>query len=213
MNTDTDRRPSKHGIKTGYNADDGVNGTSSGPTSQIPGLSQDANNGPEERSRGRRVGVMDSDSVYVKLAKQGGQKGLLWHEETNLESKPNPAYQAPDWFAEGSQNQEAVSLHNALSSFSPTENEKTVRTPDAPFGSDNKSTWEREADREKKCGDPASSQMEKLALTEEEQHDASKFKKTAQNKKPEAVSMSKLLSFGYVENEPSGVSASDVSQN
>ncbi|XP_046903748.1 uncharacterized protein C7orf57 homolog isoform X4 [Hypomesus transpacificus] len=201
MNTDTDRRPSKHGIKTGYNADDGVNGTSSGPTSQIPGLSQDANNGPEERSRGRRVGVMDSDSVYVKLAKQGGQKGLLWHEETNLESKPNPAYQAPDWFAEGSQNQEAVS---------PTENEKTVRTPDAPFGSDNKSTWEREADREKKCGDPASSQMEKLALTEEEQHDASKFKKTAQNKKPEAVSMSKLLSFGYVENEPS---ASDVSQN
>lgn len=29
-----------------------------------------------------------------------------------------------------------------------------------------------------KCGDPASSQMEKLALTEEEQHDASKFKKT-----------------------------------
>lgn len=189
MNTDTDRGTTKCGDV----ADDvvnGANGTSSGPTSQIPGLSQDASNGPEERTRGRRVGVLESDSVYVKLAKQGGQKGLLWHEETNLETKPNPSYRAPEWFA-NSHSHEIPS---------PTENEKVLHTPDAPFGSDNKSTWEREADREKKIRDTANSQMEKLSLTEDHP-DASKFKKTAHNKKPEPVSMSKLLSFGYVEGE------------
>lgn len=46
-----------------------------GPASQIPGLSQTANITPEERTKGRRVGVQASDSDYVKLAKQGGQKG------------------------------------------------------------------------------------------------------------------------------------------
>lgn len=49
--------------------------TKAAPTSQIPGLSEDANNGPEERSKGRRTGVNESDSAYTKLAKQGGQRG------------------------------------------------------------------------------------------------------------------------------------------
>lgn len=47
-----------------------------GPTSQIPGLSQSADEStPVERICGRRVGIFDTDSDYVKLAKQGGHKG------------------------------------------------------------------------------------------------------------------------------------------
>ena len=58
------------GLKTGYQSNNG-------PTSQIPGLSTEADCLPEEKARGRRVGVMESDSDYVKLAKQGGQKGRI----------------------------------------------------------------------------------------------------------------------------------------
>lgn len=47
-----------------------------GPSSQIPGLSANADTTPEEKNnKGRRVGVQATDSDYVKLAKQGGQKG------------------------------------------------------------------------------------------------------------------------------------------
>lgn len=47
-----------------------------GPTSQIPGLSQSADvTAPVERTSGRRVGIFETDSDYVKLAKSGGHKG------------------------------------------------------------------------------------------------------------------------------------------
>lgn len=47
-----------------------------GPTSQIPGLSQSADDkSPVERTTGRRVGIFETDSDYVKLAKSGGHKG------------------------------------------------------------------------------------------------------------------------------------------
>lgn len=47
-----------------------------GPTSQIPGLSQSADvSVPVERTSGRRVGIFETDSDYVKLAKSGGHKG------------------------------------------------------------------------------------------------------------------------------------------
>lgn len=59
------------GIKPGV-----VNAGVTGPTSQIPGLSQtiDSSNAVE-RISGRRVGIFESDSEYVKLAKGGGHKG------------------------------------------------------------------------------------------------------------------------------------------
>lgn len=50
-----------------------------GPTSQIPGLSQTADEtAPAERTSGRRVGIFATDSDYVKLAKQGGHKGMSY---------------------------------------------------------------------------------------------------------------------------------------
>lgn len=52
-----------------------------GPTSQIPGLSQSADEStPAERTSGRRVGIFESDSDYVKLAKGGGHKGKGFSE-------------------------------------------------------------------------------------------------------------------------------------
>lgn len=49
-----------------------------GPNSQIPGLSQTADEtSPVERTSGRRVGIFASDSEYVKLAKGGGHKGKI----------------------------------------------------------------------------------------------------------------------------------------
>lgn len=49
-----------------------------GPTSQIPGLCQTATeSAPAERISGRRVGIFETDSDYVKLAKQGGHKGKI----------------------------------------------------------------------------------------------------------------------------------------
>lgn len=56
------------GLKAGYH---GINGQ----ISQIPGLSPVVGSVAEEKARGRRGGVLDSDSDYVKLAKQGGHKG------------------------------------------------------------------------------------------------------------------------------------------
>lgn len=59
------------GIKPGV-----VNSGVTGPTSQIPGLSQSADvSTPVERTSGRRVGIFESDSDYIKLAKSGGHKG------------------------------------------------------------------------------------------------------------------------------------------
>lgn len=46
-----------------------------GQISQVPGLSQTIGALPNERAQGRRAGVLESDSDYVKLAKQGGHKG------------------------------------------------------------------------------------------------------------------------------------------
>lgn len=61
------------GIKPGV-----VTAGVTGPTSQIPGLSQsaDTTTAAVERISGRRVGIFETDSDYVKLAKGGGHKGV-----------------------------------------------------------------------------------------------------------------------------------------
>lgn len=78
------------GIKPGA-----TNSGVTGPTSQIPGLCQSAtDSAPAERSSGRRVGIFESDSDYVKLAKQGGHKGkfsVSLHREIQILNKWPPA--------------------------------------------------------------------------------------------------------------------------
>ncbi|XP_055726679.1 uncharacterized protein C7orf57-like isoform X2 [Salvelinus fontinalis] len=185
MDTDTDHRQNNDDVNNGDDCS-----TKAAPTSQIPGLSEDANNGPEERSKGRRTGVNESDSAYTKLAKQGGQRGLLWHEETNLDTKPNSAsYKAPNWFSGSPKAKEEAS---------PTESFQNYMSTNAPFGSDNKSTWERDFDDKEKIS--PNSQMENLSIASGKNEEAAgNFKKTSQNLTP--VNMGTLLSFGYLEDK------------
>ncbi|XP_064183457.1 uncharacterized protein C7orf57 homolog isoform X2 [Anguilla rostrata] len=204
MSTEMDHRRRKPGTKPNYQA----NGAQ-GPTSQIPGLSNSADIAPLEKSRGRRVGVFETDSEYVKLAKQGGQRGLLWHEETNLETKPNAQYRPPDWFSASDKEQKCPSKGSTPELLTPEEDKESptkgaILRASAPFGSDNKSTWEREADNFTSdkdkivMADHAAEQMKKMSLASGND-EANKYKRTSHDKKAAPVSMSKLLSFGYVE--------------
>lgn len=87
------RRTKPGGIKPGV-----MNTGVTGPTSQIPGLCQSAEENTQvERISGRRVGIFESDSDYVKLAKGGGHKGLLSHD-TDADDKPRKPYNPPNWF-------------------------------------------------------------------------------------------------------------------
>ncbi|XP_062389384.1 uncharacterized protein C7orf57-like isoform X2 [Sardina pilchardus] len=188
--------------------------SSQGPevTSQIPGLSSLDIQGPfDDNVSCRRLGVFETDSNYVKLAKQGGHKGLLWHEETDMTVKTNAPYKPPDWFCVDSDVHDSSSLTKRTSPRFLVHQEfqksarKSIQPLDIPFGSDNKSAWEREADSvttEETPGiDDSASKLKKLTISPKNQ--ANKFRKQALNKNPSPVSMSKLLSFGYLEEDRS----------
>ncbi|XP_068185977.1 uncharacterized protein C7orf57 homolog isoform X2 [Antennarius striatus] len=160
--------------------------------SQIPGLSTSTTL-PEERARGRRAGVLESDSDYVKLAKQGGHKGLLTHEIT-VTPKANP-YKPPAWFSTESEDISKPSLINSEEKINPGAFQP-------PFGTDNMSVWER-GDSSNNGKDKKNNvhyyQMEKLQ-SPQEYLQTGKFRRIVFDKKPAPVDMSKLLSFGYVDN-------------
>ncbi|CAK6954089.1 uncharacterized protein C7orf57 homolog [Scomber scombrus] len=186
-----DLQPSKSGLKAGNH---GINGQ----ISQIPGLSPVVSSVIEGKARGRRGGVLDSDSDYVKLAKQGGHKGLLWHEES-LTSQRN-SYKPPNWFCPSPEDNTIPSLITSEEKKNPG----AFQHMKPPFGTDNMSTWERDdsCNGEEKNNNVHNNQMENLQSSIEH-HEASKFKKTMFDKKPAPVDMSKLLSFGYVDdNKP-----------
>ncbi|KAM9342251.1 uncharacterized protein C7orf57 homolog [Pholidichthys leucotaenia] len=156
------------GAKTGYVI---INGH----ISQIPGLSPTISTLPEEKMKGRRVRVLDSDSDYVKLAKTGGHKGLLWHEGAVV-SKPNP-YKPPNWF--GAESGEISDPSTPITSKE-KKNPGAFQPREPPFGSDNMSAWERD--------NSSADGKEKFRVFD---------------KKPAPVDMSKLLSFGYADgNKP-----------
>ncbi|XP_059199124.1 uncharacterized protein C7orf57-like isoform X2 [Centropristis striata] len=173
----------------------GVNGQ----ISQIPGLSPAISSLPEERARGRRAGVLDSDSEYIKLAKQGGHKGLLWHDET-ITSKAD-AYKPPGWFCPESEGDCKPSLINSEEKKNPG----AFQLPEPPFGTDNMSAWERDdssSNGKEKNNNVHETQIEKWQ-SPSQYHVASKFKRIVYDKNPPPVSMSKLLSFGYAgDNKP-----------
>ncbi|CAL8406672.1 unnamed protein product [Arctogadus glacialis] len=164
-----------------------------GPTSQIPGLSQSATEStPTERSTGRRVGIFATDSEYVKLAKAGGQKGLLSHD-VDTDDKPKAAYNPPDFFTPSKSGSKATSPDGLT---------RALRQPlAAPFGTDSAQSWDKEDEcvsPSKDKGSPESPACDLEGLVISEAH---KYKRTCYDKKTPPVSMSKLLSFGYVEEE------------
>uniref|UniRef100_UPI0037E8B271 uncharacterized protein C7orf57 homolog n=1 Tax=Semicossyphus pulcher TaxID=241346 RepID=UPI0037E8B271 len=190
------RRTKPGGIKPGI-----VNTGVTGPTSQIPGLSQSADEStPAERVSGRRVGIFESDSDYVKLAKGGGHKGLLSHD-ADADDKPPKPYNPPNWFG----GDESKSGSKATS---PDSQMKAGMQPlAAPFGTDNGSTWETDRispGKEKMSPDGIACEIEGLTMT-------NKYKRTSYDKKAPPVSMSKLLSHGYVEDKKKSPNDDDTS--
>ncbi|XP_077055463.1 uncharacterized protein C7orf57 homolog isoform X1 [Siphateles boraxobius] len=180
----------------------------SGPSSQIPGLSQTADVTPEEKTKGRRVGIQASDSDYVKLAKQGGQKGLLRHDDP-VESKPNSTYKPSNWFSGSPDDQESGSNATTPDGISKSESKGALQQLEPPFGTDNCSAWDRDSGNDKNVNN-ATSEMQKLSLQDIDE--ANKFKKTSHDKKKTApVSMSKLLSFGYAQDEDKSPNDDDAS--
>ncbi|XP_068575757.1 uncharacterized protein C7orf57 homolog [Cebidichthys violaceus] len=186
------RRTKPGGIKTAVV----TGGGATGPTSQIPGLSQTADEtSPVERNSGRRVGIFESDSEYVKLAKGGGHKGLLSHD-ADADDQPMKACQLgglPNWYGDDESK-------GGSKPTSPDTEMKAARLLAAPFGTDNSSSWERDdrisPDKEKMSPDGVANEMEGLSVT-------NKYKRTCYEKKAAPVSMSKLLSHGYVDKKKS----------
>ncbi|XP_026069909.1 uncharacterized protein C7orf57-like [Carassius auratus] len=192
MAAEPNYRRTKPGVRTANIANS--NGAA-GPSSQIPGLSASADITPEEKTKGRRVGIQASDSDYVKLAKQGGQKGLLRHDDP-VEARPYCCYKPASWFSDTADDQESGS--NATTPDGISKSKGVLQHLEAPFGTDNCSAW----DAGKKDASHATSEMQKLSLSQTEIAEANKFKKISHDKKATApVNMSKLLSFGYVEEE------------
>ncbi|XP_077474204.1 uncharacterized protein C7orf57-like isoform X1 [Stigmatopora argus] len=184
----TDVQPAKPGGKKGYHCKRQI--------SQIPGLSP-VITVSDERNFGKRVGVLDSDSEYIKLAKQGGHKGLLYFDNA-LASKPE-TFNSAEVLADGPI--EALGNLNVICTKerkSPT----TSQRPLPPFWTDNMSTWERDGgsplkDKNKKVHD----KQVVLSQMSPPNNGGIKFRRTVSIKKTSPVNMSKLLSFGYVDED------------
>lgn len=132
------------------------------PASQVPGLA--ALDPLDEEAWKRELGVRpnkypkESDSKYIRLAKQGGRKNLLiFDSERVAPTQPKP-YPRVDWFDHHTTDPEQDEKILSQSSWQPPEymvyDYEPSDTPDnvprgkkrTPFYTDNKSVWTREQD-------------------------------------------------------------------
>jgi len=66
--------------------------------SQIPGWGSDVTAGAAPSLGGRRIGLFEHDSDYVRLAKMGGRANLLTHPDSaKMVPRERVAYSKPDW--------------------------------------------------------------------------------------------------------------------
>uniref|UniRef100_A0A8D1MPD8 Uncharacterized protein n=1 Tax=Sus scrofa TaxID=9823 RepID=A0A8D1MPD8_PIG len=125
------------------------------PASQIPGLSnlRAPHNG--HILGPRRYWVKETDSEYVKLAKQGGRPDLLKHFAPGTRTGSPVAYSLPDWYIHHSkpptadQRQvPAVSIPDYMvyEEFSPDQSSGNYEFRRGPFDFDVKTVWQREAE-------------------------------------------------------------------
>ncbi|XP_075684669.1 uncharacterized protein C7orf57 homolog isoform X2 [Rhinoderma darwinii] len=69
------------------------------PASQIPGLSDLAEPHNEFLNEGRKKWIKETDSDYVKLAKQGGRPDLLKQIDSLPKKTHQLSYAPPDWYS------------------------------------------------------------------------------------------------------------------
>ncbi|XP_060103756.1 uncharacterized protein C7orf57 homolog [Heteronotia binoei] len=128
------------------------------PTSQIPGLGDFGDPHDEITFGGRRKWIKDTDSEYVKLAKQGGRPDLLRHFTPTPRKVPLGNYTAPDWYMHHSKptGDDAKSRGSAMPDYMVHEEFKSEQLASyepkrGPFDFDMKSVWQRDAeDKENK---------------------------------------------------------------
>uniref|UniRef100_A0A8C9DT74 Chromosome 7 open reading frame 57 n=1 Tax=Prolemur simus TaxID=1328070 RepID=A0A8C9DT74_PROSS len=125
------------------------------PASQIPGLSHWAEPRDGHALGSRRCWVRETDSEYVKLAKQGGRPDLLRHFAP-VTGKGSPvAYSLPDWYIHHSKpptadqrEVPAVSMPDYMvyEEFNPDHANGSYESRRGPFDFDMKTVWQREAE-------------------------------------------------------------------
>ncbi|XP_019396721.1 PREDICTED: uncharacterized protein C7orf57 homolog isoform X2 [Crocodylus porosus] len=187
------------------------------PKSQIPGLGDFMEPSSEITFGGRRKWIKDTDSEYVKLAKQGGQPDLLkYYPPTTRKSSP-VAYALPDWYIHHTKTPVIDESKTYVSSmpdymvheeFKSEQQNSNYETKQGPFDFDVKSVWQRDAEdkenKEKKkvklpAIKPKYPNRMQNAPTNKEFHEGNRlyFPPMPVQKNGEPVNFSKLISNGY----------------
>ncbi|XP_054847600.1 LOW QUALITY PROTEIN: uncharacterized protein C7orf57 homolog [Eublepharis macularius] len=128
------------------------------PASQIPGLGDIGESHSEITFGGRRRWIKDTDSEYVKLAKQGGQPDLLRHFTPMPRKMSVMSYAPPDWYMHHSKplaDESKLRVSNMPDYMTheefKTEQAASYEPKRGPFDFDMKSVWQRDAeDKENK---------------------------------------------------------------
>lgn len=72
------------------------------PISQVPDLTKEtANAASADLNKNKKLKggrVLETDSNYVKLAKAGGRKNLLWYRENERGNSGPKKYEVPEWY-------------------------------------------------------------------------------------------------------------------
>lgn len=125
------------------------------PASQIPGLSDMRDSPSVNLPRARRYWIKETDSEYVKLAKQGGRPDLLKHFAPGTRQGSPVAYSLPDWYIHHSKpptslqrEVPAVSIpeYMVYEEFNPDQANGSYESRQGPFDFDRKTIWQREAE-------------------------------------------------------------------
>ncbi|XP_074429677.1 uncharacterized protein C7orf57 homolog isoform X1 [Larus michahellis] len=188
------------------------------PTSQIRGLGDLAKAPHEAVSGCRRKWIKETDSAYVRLAKQGGRPDLLKHDASVPMKTSSAAYAAPDWYTHCSKSPATDEPRSYVSSLPDYMIHREFKAGDhhgnnyetrrGPFDFDMKSVWQRDAEdkentEKKKVKLPAinpkyPSRMPNVSTNKEfSGKNKLSFPPMPAQRKNEAVNFSKLISNGY----------------
>nr|XP_033786361.1 uncharacterized protein C7orf57 homolog isoform X2 [Geotrypetes seraphini] len=199
--------------------------TTDNPLSQIPGLNDFSET--EKGTEHRKKWIRDSDSEYVKLAKQGGRPDLLKHY-TYVPNKPTVqhiAYAAPDWYIhdeiapKAEVAQPTFPNYMVHEDFKPEHQSNRYESRRGPFDYDVKTVWQRDAEENEKENkeekkqvklpaiktrfhherNPIASKRVPLTATGKDDHVGKKviFPPMPVSKSSDPVNFSKLMSNGY----------------
>ncbi|OCT76025.1 uncharacterized protein C7orf57 [Xenopus laevis] len=125
------------------------------PTSQVPGLSDLAEPHNESFNQSRKKWIKETDSDYVKLAKQGGRPDLLKQIENTTKKSSSVCHALPEWYTHMTENSPAEQREPPLRNipdymvhedFNTSQHEQSYEVKRGPFDFDQKSVWQRDSD-------------------------------------------------------------------